>query len=557
VRTLRPGCDILLSADPARGLDLPEGVLIDDYLSVAARSDIDDAAAQAVVRWREVHDSRLTVDGVCMPWLWEIELYASVFLPAIRQAVGLRVALASHDWPAVELAGGDNNSVPLVKAAGGTIASERYADTRTSPQRLRRRRGLMRGLRRALQVLARKGGVPSYVRSGAVVVAGYWQLSPVVDRMLDTHRARPALALHAPLPGARRALRMARRGGWVGLPGPFDRRWARNRAARLGASVASLPMDVFGCSLGELTRMAAATFVAERAATELPLLRLLQRTFRRYKVGCVVVPFDVVPEMRLAVTTAKSFGIPTIVVQHGAYLEPLRFPDLQVADTAVLWSEAAIPAVAGRTDDVVVVGYPGPRPSWHQSFATTPAIIVLGAPSYRASCLRDTRQEQRQYAAAIEAALEVAPDTPIVLRPHPSTGPLAADAMCSRYPSALITVDVTSDIFDLLRRGAVCIGTNSTAVMQAALIGTPILILNLDGVEFPWPLGGSSTTVPIARSREDLVLHLRKMLNRKDEAAWGQDDLLGVLGVMQDDSVEKLVAVIARHLRPPARRTAR
>lgn len=548
LRGLRAGRDILLSVDPAHGLDLPEGVLIDDYLDLELRAEIDDAAAEALERWRRVHDGPLTVDGICLPWLWETELYASVFLPALREAVGLRRALAAHDWPAVELRTDDESLEAVVEASGGFVAEARRVEPLLVAKRPRRRRNVMKGLRRAVKSAARRSGVPSVVRPGAVIVAGYWHLAPVVDRMLESRRLRPALALQAPLPGPRRSLRIAARGGWVGLPGPLQRRWAKSLAACLRDAIVPVPLDGLECSVGEVVSRTSRRFVADHAPHDLAYARLLGRCFRRIEIGGVVVPYDTRSEERLMVTIAQSFGIPTIVVQHGAYLEGTRFLDLQVADTVALWSDAALPAVAERADRSSVVGYPGAAPPRHEPHAESPyTITVLGDCAHRVSSLRDARIVQRHYAAAIEASLEAVPEALIVLRPHPSSAPGAAEAMCEGYPRAKIVVDTTTNILELLAGSHVCIGTYSTATLQAALVDTPAVVLNLGGTDFPWPLGGG-TTVQVAHSRDELATILHE-LAAGDGGQRGRDDLLAALGVMPGDALERLQELIARQIR--------
>ena len=102
----------------------------------------------------------------------------------------------------------------------------------------------------------------------------------------------------------------------------------------------------------------------------------------------------------------------------------------------------------------------------------------------------------------------------------------------------------------LLESCDVCVGTTSTATLQAALVGTPVIALNLTGFDWPWPLGGE-TAVPVARDEEDLAAALERWAS--GERLPGRDDLLGALGAGHgDEGVERLLsAVIAP---PPAAR---
>ncbi len=547
LQALRAGRDILLAVDPAHGLELPRGTLIDDYLDLELRAGIDAAAAEALRRWRDVHDGPLTGEGICLPWLWEIELYASVFLPAAREAVGLRQALAAHGWPAVELPTDDESLGELVEAAGGSVAPTGHPGPPAAPQRAPERADLAKRLRAAVIAAARYTGLPSLLRRRAVVVWGYWQMAPLVDRMLANRRLDPALAVQALPPGSGRSLRMAARGGWVGLPGPLQRRAAARLAARLREEIVAIPLDLLDCALGKLIYPAACRFVAERAAHDLADARLLGGRFRRSEVGAIVVPFDVVPETRLLVKIAQSFAIPTIVVQHGGYLEAERFPDLRVADTVALWSEAALPAVGERADHASIVGYPGAVQPRRKPRARSPyTITVLGDGAWRVSTLRDGRIMQQHYLAAIEGSAKAVPEPLIVLRPHPSFAAGAAEAICERYPHLRIEVDRTTTILELLARSDVCIGTYSTASLQAALVDTPTVVLNLGGTDFPWPLGGK-TTVPVAHSRDELASILERLV-AGEGGQGGREELLAALGVVPGDAIERVHELIARQL---------
>jgi hypothetical protein len=305
-----------------------------------------------------------------------------------------------------------------------------------------------------------------------------------------------------------------------------------------------MPIDVLDCAVGDLLAGELRTFVRERARRDLAFRRVLDRAFAGSRARCVVVPFDVPAEARLLVAVARTAGIPTIVVQHGGYLEAERFPDLQVADTVALWSKTAAAAADGRTHDIVVVGYPGTTPGARAaSRAGRRTFLVLGESLYTTTCARDARQMQRHLVAAIDGVLAVEPDARIVLRPHPSSGSFAADGVRMRYPDADVVVDTTSDIFALLRTSDICVGTYSTAAMQAALVDTPVVLLSIAQEQFPWPLDGSSG-VPVVHSSDELGAAIRAIL-RNGSLVPGRDELLTALGAMTGGGAERLVQLIA------------
>src|SRR5262245_8644394 len=91
---LQPGRDVILEIPRRWGETLPEGVLLDDLLSADAREAVDAEAISALARWRDARADQLTIDGTCLPVIWEHELLAEVFLPETRIVSGIRRALA-------------------------------------------------------------------------------------------------------------------------------------------------------------------------------------------------------------------------------------------------------------------------------------------------------------------------------------------------------------------------------------------------------------------------------------------------------------------------------
>src|SRR5690348_1406848 len=103
VARLEPGADLVLAIEDAQGADLREGVLAHDHLDLEARRQVDSATLGAIATWRELHDEPLTVEGVCLPWMWELPLLIA-FNPVIRDAAGLSRAVAKYQPDRLELA---------------------------------------------------------------------------------------------------------------------------------------------------------------------------------------------------------------------------------------------------------------------------------------------------------------------------------------------------------------------------------------------------------------------------------------------------------------------
>lgn len=546
-RRLVPGQDLVASVDPVHGLDLPAGVLLDDHLDLNDRLEIDSTALSALVRWRESNDEPLTVDGLCLPWLWELELYADVFLPVVRLAAGLGRALAAYGQPPVELCGANDELRTVATALGNVIPGAPLPAPAPEASRATRSReaALVRRLRRSLLGAAELAGFPSSLRPGAVVLLGYWHVVPLVDRLLTTRAARPAVALDAPIPGAWRSLAAARRGGWIGFPGPRQLRRGRRLAEQVLPHSSAPTIAQFRSGVAAAIQQRIMRLGAARAARDLARWDLFRTAFGRPGLKSVVVPFDVTADARLVVGAAQAAGVRSIVVSHGAYVQAMAVNDFQVADIIALWSAASLPAVAARTEDVRITGYPGPRAAAVPPLEDRDEVIaVLAQGPLRMTSLIDGRMLLLHYETAIRAAFEASPKARVILRPHPSHDPAIAESLRSRFPDADLSVDAESEILDLMARTKVCIGTYSTATFQAALAGAAVVALNLTGREWGWPLGGD-TPVPVARTGAELTRWLESLRGHRG-APPGRDELLDALGATTPSAsvIDALVSLV-------------
>ena len=102
--------------------------------------------------------------------------------------------------------------------------------------------------------------------------------------------------------------------------------------------------------------------------------------------------------------------------------------------------------------------------------------------------------------------------------------------------------DATTPIDELLRSTDLCIGSLSTATLQAALAGAAVAVLNVSGFDWRWPLGGQ-TPVPVACDAEQLAEVLRTW--RRDGSLPGNAVLLEALGTDRPGTVERLKRLVA------------
>jgi hypothetical protein len=550
--TLIPGEDLVLAIDETHGLDLPHGVLADDHLGLDARRAIDDACFGLPTRWQKACGEHFVADGMWLPWLWESDLVAEAMLPGLSGALSVRGALRRHRPSAVRVVHDDALTRHVVAlAAGGTGLPVTCSDLSRPPPGPAPRPGpVARRLRRAVLRATTRFGAPSLVRADSVLVVAYWPLMPLLDRMLADRRWRPAVSLGSLPTGPRRSLRSAVRAGWVGLPGPRDRaRGRRAASAMIERAAAATPpaLEVLGLDMGPLLFDATLALARERAGADLARLAMLRRVFEGGHVRQVVVPYDISRDGRLVVSAAQEAGVPTLLLQHGAYFVRQALHDMEVSDDVAVWSDPRrFPRQPRFRRPPEIVGYPGPRPPRRVRPATRPPaatrILVLGYGFDRFTAKLDGRFPLRHYLTALRALTRCLPDATVVLRPHPSDDPAPTLQMLERFSRANVAIDLSVDVLEALSRCDLCVGVPSTATLQAALVGTPVIALNVSGFEWCWPLG-ATTRVPIARSEAELAGWLERWATGTQLP--GREDLLAALGAGDPAAaIERLLALL-------------
>lgn len=543
--SLAAGEDVVLHLDAAHGIDVAEGVLVTDHLELEERAAIDDLALDSLARWRSDNDHRLTAAGICLPWIWERDLIAFVFLPTITRALALARAVDRYQPASLEAMAQDGVTELIVEAVAASrgIPAMRTGDRRPAPLL---NPTLEVSLRHRLIGSLVELGLPSRPRRGSVLFLSYWPLVPLLNRLLWS-RPRPAIWVQQRPAGPLRALTAAARGGWVGAPGPHSRRRAGDLAAKLlaGAREAT-PLDVEGLALGPGLHVQVQAMARRRAAGDLASASLFRQAFRMGRIAKVVVPYDIEPRMRLITSLAQEAGVPTMLVAHGAY--PLRHTlvDMQVSDEVALWSSSFGPSEWSYDRPLHVVGYPVPTRlgrTRRRPAGTRPRVLVLGRAKETQTARFDDRYVMRNYHAAVEGVAAVLAGAKIVVRPAPAEGAAASARLMAAFPDIDIELDTEDDVMSSFKRADLCLGSASTATFQAALVGTPVIALNLSGYEWCWPLGGR-TAVPIARSAAEVSEHVGRWA--REGGLPGREHLLDALGVDGRDGVSELLKLLRR-----------
>ncbi len=578
---LTPGRDLVLAIAPAHGLALADGVLAEDLLDTAVRRELHASGVPAIARCRETLDEALTVDGLCLPWLWELPLERAL-VALICHAESLRRAVQRFEVTELVLVGPDDrvrNAAAAVATATGIRLREEPARPAAGPvgagpgarssaaaspgpsaagapatgRAAAARAAAALGSARRRVVNGAVGlGVPTRLRRGSVVFVSYWPLMALLDRMLADPARRPAVVTQRLPADPRRSLRAAARGGWIGSAGPAARRAARRAAAGAIAAAERAPaprVEAFGLDLGAAAQAEVVAIARDRAEGDLAMAGTLERAFRGARPAAIVSAWDVEPLARLVTRAARAAGIRTLALAHGAFLLPQTLTDLDECDEPLLWSHAVAPPMRNLDRPIHVVGYPDPRPAAPPTrpapAGPRPRVLVLAQPMLPGMGLTNPRIAMRQYATAVGALRRQRPAAQIVLRPHPSAGLEAEHAIAELHPDVTFEIDRASTILDALASCDLCIGTVTTATLQAALVGTPVIALNLMGFEWSFPLGGE-TAVAVARDEDELATCLERWL--AGPPLPGRADLLAALGARPDgdDPTDRMLAILDR-----------
>jgi hypothetical protein len=527
--------------------------LVDDLLTPDMRDAIDRQAIERLREWRNRRDSDLTLDGVCLSQIWEVELLAEVFLPETRIVSGLQAVFEAASPRRVECEGVDRDRVTGLRSllagievvsSGPPIPPPHYPSVLASPWRV------PLPVRVALAIL-RTIGVPQHVR-GEVYLHSYWHLLPVFERLAITHGLRPVLDPGSP-PKAELStlLRGAVRGGWVGYPGAVDRRRSRRSLGRaLAAARANVgQLDV----LSRLLDVRALDMLEQRAGDTLAVVSQIRKSFSCGSLKVAVLPFDSPPDARAIVQAARDCAVPTLVVQHGLFNEPNE-PDKTLADAVAVWAAADADYVRSRTSAMVAVtGNPGAatgldalRKMEQPGVART---IILVEYASRLSVRVDNRVSLRHVSAALRGLEKARPGTAVTIRPHPAEHePEIFERAASLYGELKVDVETTSSIAELFTTADLCIGAVSTATLQAAAAGVPVVFLNVTARPARWPFDGS-TGVPVASNSEELATLIIQVLS--SGSVPGRAEMLEVLGA-DVDAVDRVIDFMRTIAEPPA-----
>jgi hypothetical protein len=531
------GRDLVLEPPPQHLVAAPVGTLLDDHFTAEDRNELNRAALSGLASWRADHDASLTVDDACLPWIWETDLLSEVYLPVLRGVQGLLRVLERSSVRQVEVRNADPEMASCLSSVldsanivvdvdrGSTVPLPSYPSLLVNPWK----RTLDTRLR---QGLIRLVGVPRLVR-GNVYFLPYWNLRELHRRLLDEPELVP---VHDPffVPAGAAAWRLGAvaRGGWSGRPNALQVARSTRSVHRLVRAPATSTGAV--ADVEELLAVRSHRVLEQRAGATPALVRSIARALGAPSVRGVVLPFDSPPFARMVLSACRVAQLPSVVVQHGFYAEP-NDPDKAEADLATVWSERDRAALTKRRrGPIVVTGNPAAdhvQPSKVE--APRDRTLILTDLTSRLSMWPSLRMTAEQLEMTLEAVKRTRPGTSVLLRPHPGDWDLASyEQFGDRFAELDIEADHTTSIDQVIARCDLCLSGVSTATLQAAMAGLPVIFVNPGGARRPWPFDGGNEAFEMATDVAELVGAIPEALARRGELP--AEPLLEAFGVTKD-----------------------
>ncbi len=247
-------------------------------------------------------------------------------------------------------------------------------------------------------------------------------------------------------------------------------RWAR--ALRRLISAERLPVSITPVLVTALVQQ------SRQVVTFLGALEIL-------RPRAVITEFDRGSFASPLVLAAKSLGIPTLTMVHGAV--SLRGLTPLVADRALCWGEDQVRAFirAGTVPERLVVtgchrtghGEPPDIGDVRRRLGLAPdrEVVVLATMS------GPPLVDRLRYARAFCQAMARRPDVAAVLRVHPVERPDDYTALVREYPSVQVVDDRRVTTIETLAVASLLVCGESTIALDAVLQGCPVALLEIDG----------------------------------------------------------------------------
>jgi len=160
------------------------------------------------------------------------------------------------------------------------------------------------------------------------------------------------------------------------------------------------------------------------------------------------------------------------------------------------------------------------------------------------------RMTAEQLEMALEAVSRTRPGTSVLLRPHPGDWDVASYKLfADRFPELDIETDQGSPIDQVIARCDLCLSGVSTATLQAAMAGLPVIFINPGGAHRPWPFDGGADAFDAATDISELVAAIPAALARRGESP--PEMLVEAFGITQNATARIVEAARELFARTP------
>lgn len=358
----------------------------------------------------------------------------------------------------------------------------------------------------AAAALRSRGGGP------VVWVSWYASLEPVLGALTDAG-LNWKLADPPPLGLARRALAE----GWrVQLESWTPPRWGASLPAELvrlarhwaeGKTSTDYRATFVwrGVDLFPAFEPALDNFFSRQAPAAAWACRGLQRAWERDKPAAVVLPYDYPPFQSLLSQVAAAHGRPTIGLLHGLpFAVGETFADEDYSRFLV-WGEEQKRqherAGLRPPPELIALGnpqfdrYAGVPRREPAGFPRPLRVLAVTRPRWSTSLLSDSFIETEQYAVGLARVVAAVPGLSLRLRLHPSEQKEYYRRLLKDHPE--VELERGTPLMESLLDADIVLGAFSTVLLDAIVLGRPVLIINVTRRRYSPPFDGSRGIDPV------------------------------------------------------------
>lgn len=553
------GDHLVLDLPYGFGIEAADGVALDDYLDPETRDNIDQLAEQSLASWRERFDPVLSHRGIALSEIWRTELLAEIFLPGTRAVVGTLRAASALKIRCIECVGVDPETVRMLQVASGNnleilVASpgplRSFPSDDAATPNLKAKPSL---IHRSFVSAVEFFGLPVGPRAGVLTIP-YGSTLHVIDALVTSHNGPRPMLYPNILPPRKYLLSMLLRGRWAATPNVLSRRRSKARLNAMLAEARGVELTEIEGSLpiGRELGSQALRMLNHVAGLTPATIDALDRSMRRRKVSAALLPFDQDPEGRIVAAVARRNRVGCLVVQHG--YQPLgRYREGEFAGASAVWSDYETTRHA--TGDVYSRVTGNPRFKRPQSpTSTNPpkgsglTAVVITQGYFRVSVALSRRITGQHIEATVRGLRTCGRFDSVIVRPHPSEQRSVYERILESIDTEQLAVEIDQEtpLAELFARADVCIGSLSTATLETALVGLPVVMLDVTGRLWTAPLDGSGA-IPYATTAQELATCLTELLD-VGLSEQANRELLTALGATQSNPVNHIVGWIEEML---------